>query len=33
MTYKVIDFLDEVELFIGEKPIFTKNKNPLLCRL
>jgi hypothetical protein len=23
----LIDFLDEIELFIGEKPIFTKKKN------
>jgi hypothetical protein len=24
---KIIDFLDELELFIGEKPIFTKKKS------
>jgi hypothetical protein len=28
-----IDFLDELELFIGENHIFTKKKNPSLCRL
>jgi hypothetical protein len=28
-----IDFLDELGLFIGEKPIFTKKKIELLCRL
>jgi hypothetical protein len=28
-----IDFLDELELFIGEKPIFKKKKISLLCRL
>jgi hypothetical protein len=28
-----IDFLDELGLFIGEKPIFTKKKFPSLCRL
>jgi hypothetical protein len=30
---KNIDFLDELGLFIGEKPIFTKKKFPSLCRL
>jgi hypothetical protein len=28
-----IDFLDELGLFIEEKPIFTKKKFPSLCRL
>jgi hypothetical protein len=28
-----IDFLDELELFIGEKQVFTKKKSPSLCRL
>jgi hypothetical protein len=28
-----IDFLDELGLFIGENPIFTKKKFPSLCRL
>jgi hypothetical protein len=27
------DFLDELALFIGEKQVFTKKKNPSLCRL
>jgi hypothetical protein len=27
-----IDFLDDLGLFIGEKPIFTKKKIPSLCR-
>jgi hypothetical protein len=26
-----IDFLDELRLFIEEKPIYTKNKFPSLC--
>jgi hypothetical protein len=30
---KIIDFLDELELFIGEKQVFTKKKRPSLCRL
>jgi hypothetical protein len=31
---KIIDFLDELELFIGEKPIFTKKKirRHAICR-
>jgi hypothetical protein len=29
---KFIDFLDELELFIGEKQVFTK-VSPSLCRL
>jgi hypothetical protein len=28
-----MDFLDELRLFIEKKPIFTKKKNPSLCRL
>jgi hypothetical protein len=28
-----IDFLDELGLFIEEKPVFTKKKIPSLCRL
>jgi hypothetical protein len=28
-----IDFQDELGLFIGEEPIFTKKKFPSLCRL
>jgi hypothetical protein len=31
--FKKIDFLDELGLFIEEKPIFTKKKFPSLCRL
>jgi hypothetical protein len=30
---KIIDFLDELGLFIEEKPVFTKKKFPSLCRL
>jgi hypothetical protein len=30
---KFIDFLDELELFIEEKPICTKKQIPSLCRL
>jgi hypothetical protein len=30
---KIIDFLDELGLFIEEKPIFTKKKNLSLCCL
>jgi hypothetical protein len=28
-----IDFLDELGLFIDEKPVYTKKKIPSLCRL
>jgi hypothetical protein len=30
---KIIDLLDELGLFIEEKPVFTKKKFPSLCRL
>jgi hypothetical protein len=30
---KFIDFMDELGLFIEEKPVFTKKKFPSLCRL
>jgi hypothetical protein len=33
ISKKKIDFLDELGLFIGEKPIFTKKIFPSLCRL